>query len=58
MVGDTGTYFPAVFNYAKFEEMRARGEVKFSYNAMIAALFISYTGMSLSCNNPIDCCRD
>lgn len=40
MVGDTGTYFQAVFDTAKFEEMRARGEVKFSYNAMIAALFI------------------
>lgn len=40
MVGDTSTYFMAVFDESKFEEMRARGEVKFSYRAMIAALFI------------------
>jgi tryptophan 2,3-dioxygenase len=40
MVGDTSTYFQAVFDESKFEEMRARGEVKFSYRAMIAALFI------------------
>ena len=40
MVGDTGTYFQAVFDEHKFEEMRARGEVKFSYRAMIGALFI------------------
>lgn len=40
MVGDTSTYFLAVFDPAKFEEMRQRGEVKFSYQAMIAALFI------------------
>lgn len=40
MVGDTSTYFMAVFDETKFEEMRERGEVKFSYRAMIAALFI------------------
>lgn len=40
MVGDTGTYFMAVFDPAKFEEMRQRGEVKFSYKAMLGALFI------------------
>jgi tryptophan 2,3-dioxygenase len=40
MVGDTGTYFLAVFDESKFEEMRMRGDVKFSYRAMIAALFI------------------
>jgi tryptophan 2,3-dioxygenase len=40
MVGDTSTYFMAVFDPAKFEEMRQRGEVKFSYKAMLAALFI------------------
>ncbi len=40
MVGDTGTYFKAVFDPATFEEMRERGEIKFSYKAMIAALFI------------------
>ena len=40
MVGDTGTYFQAVFDESKFEDMRARGEVKFSYRAMIGALFI------------------
>lgn len=40
MVGDTSTYFQAVFDEGKFEEMRTRGEVKFSYRAMIGALFI------------------
>jgi tryptophan 2,3-dioxygenase len=40
MVGDTSTYFTAVFDPLKFEEMRQRGEVKFSYKAMLAALFI------------------
>lgn len=40
MVGDTGTYFQAVFDENKFEDMRSRGEVKFSYRAMIGALFI------------------
>ncbi len=40
MIGDTGTYFTAVFNPEKYEEMRARGEVSFSYKAMLAALFI------------------
>jgi tryptophan 2,3-dioxygenase len=40
MVGDTNTYFTAVFDPAKFEEMRNRGEVRFSYKAMLAALFI------------------
>lgn len=40
MIGDTGTYFTAVFDPDKFEEMRTRGEVKFSYKAMLAALFI------------------
>lgn len=40
MIGDTGTYFTAVFNQEKYEEMKARGEVSFSYKAMLAALFI------------------
>ena len=40
MIGDTGTYFMMVFDLQKFEEMRQRGEVKFSYKAMLAALFI------------------
>ncbi|HZV70413.1 MAG TPA: tryptophan 2,3-dioxygenase family protein [Saprospiraceae bacterium] len=40
MVGDTTTYFNAVFDPDQFEEMRSRGEVKFSYKAMLAALFI------------------
>jgi tryptophan 2,3-dioxygenase len=40
MVGDTGSYFMAVFDPTKFEEMRERGEIKFSYKAMVAALFI------------------
>ncbi len=40
MVGDTSTYFMAVFDPEKFEAMRQRGEVQFSYQAMIAALFI------------------
>lgn len=40
MIGDTGTYFGAVFDPEKFEEMRQRGEMKFSYKAMLAALFI------------------
>ena len=40
MVGDTSTYFNAVFDPAQFEEMRKRGEIKFSYKAMLAALFI------------------
>ena len=40
MIGDTSTYFQAVFDETKFEEMRARGEVKFSYRAMLGALFI------------------
>ncbi len=40
MIGDTNTYFMAVFDPEKFEEMRQRGEVKFSYKAMLAALFI------------------
>lgn len=40
MLGDTGTYFKAVFDKTKFEEMRTRGEIKFSYQAMLGALFI------------------
>lgn len=40
MLGDTNTYFNAVFDKSKFEEMRERGEVRFSYNALQAALFI------------------
>ncbi len=40
MLGDTGTYFDAIFDPAKYEELRARGEVKFSYQAMLGALFI------------------
>ena len=40
MVGDTNTYFAGVFDREKFEEMRQRGEVKFTYEAMLAALFI------------------
>ena len=40
MIGDTNTYFTAVFDPAKFDEMRQRGEMKFSYKAMLAALFI------------------
>lgn len=40
MLGDTNTYFNAIFDETKYEEMRARGEVQFSYKAMIAALFI------------------
>jgi tryptophan 2,3-dioxygenase len=40
MVGDTSTYFNAVFDPSQFEKMRERGEVKFSYQAMLAALFI------------------
>jgi tryptophan 2,3-dioxygenase len=40
MLGDTNNYFAAVFDKSKFEAMRERGEIKFSYNAMIAALFI------------------
>ena len=40
MIGDTGTYFMAVFNPDKYEEMRNRGELNFSYKAMLAALFI------------------
>jgi tryptophan 2,3-dioxygenase len=40
MLGDTNTYFNAVFDPAKFEEMRERGEIRFSYKAMTAALFI------------------
>ncbi len=40
MIGDTGTYFTAVFDPSKYEEMRERGEVRFSYKAMLAALFI------------------
>ncbi len=40
MLGDTSTYFNAVFDPSKFEEMRHRGEIHFSYKAMIAALFI------------------
>jgi tryptophan 2,3-dioxygenase len=40
MLGDTNTYFNVVFDEEKFEEMRRKGEVKFSYKAMLAALFI------------------
>lgn len=40
MIGDSDTYFKAIFDEKKFDEMRERGEVKFSYKAMIAALFI------------------
>lgn len=40
MIGDTGTYFAAVFDPEKFEALREKGEVKFSYKAMLAALFI------------------
>lgn len=40
MIGDTSTYFMAVFDESKYDEMRQRGEVSFSYKAMIGALFI------------------
>jgi tryptophan 2,3-dioxygenase len=40
MLGDTSTYFNVVFDQEKFNEMREKGEIKFSYNAMLAALFI------------------
>ena len=40
MLGDTNSYFNAVFDQEKFEEMRQKGEIKFSYKAMLAALFI------------------
>lgn len=40
MIGDSDTYFKAIFDEKKFDEMRERGEVKFSYKAMIGALFI------------------
>ena len=40
MIGDTSTYFTAVFDPKKYEEMYQRGEVKFSYKAMLATLFI------------------
>lgn len=40
MLGDTGTYFDAIFDPAKYEELWHRGEVKFSYPAMLGALFI------------------
>lgn len=40
MLGDTGTYFEAVFDPEKYEAMRQRGEVKFTYQAMLGALFI------------------
>ncbi|HJW29348.1 MAG TPA: tryptophan 2,3-dioxygenase family protein, partial [Saprospiraceae bacterium] len=40
MLGDTNTYFAAVFDQEKFEAMRAKGELRFSYKAMLAALFI------------------
>ena len=40
MIGDTTTYFNAIFDPAKYEEMSNRGEVKFSYKAMLATLFI------------------
>lgn len=40
MIGDTGTYFMAVFDRERYEEMQSRGDVKFSYKAMLAALFI------------------
>jgi tryptophan 2,3-dioxygenase len=40
MIGDTSTYFTAVFDPDQFEQMRSRGEITFSYRAMLAALFI------------------
>lgn len=40
MIGDTTTYFNAIFDPAKYDEMYKRGEVKFSYKAMLATLFI------------------
>lgn len=40
MLGDTNTYFNAVFDKDTFDAMRQRGEIHFSYKAMIAALFI------------------
>jgi tryptophan 2,3-dioxygenase len=40
MLGDTNTYFNIVFDREKFNEMHEKGEIKFSYNAMLAALFI------------------
>lgn len=40
MIGDTGTYFQMVFDGEKFEEIRAKGGVKFTYQAMLGALFI------------------
>ena len=40
MLGDTNTYFNAVFDKDTFDAMRQRGEIHFSYKAMLAALFI------------------
>jgi tryptophan 2,3-dioxygenase len=40
MLGDTNTYFSVIFDEAKFNEMRQRGEIRFTYKAMMAGLFI------------------
>jgi hypothetical protein len=58
MVGDTSTYFNAVFDADQFEKMRENGEIKFSYKAMLAACLFFFTETNRYCNNPIDYCRD
>ncbi|MDX1407701.1 MAG: tryptophan 2,3-dioxygenase family protein [Saprospiraceae bacterium] len=40
MLGDTDTYFATVLDPARHEELRQKGELKFSYKATIAALLI------------------
>lgn len=41
MLGKTDTYFDAVLNEDKHNELIAKGELRLSYNATIAALFIN-----------------
>ena len=40
MLGDTDTYFQSVLNKKAHDEMREKGELRLSYKATVAALFI------------------
>jgi len=41
MLGDANTFYQYIFDEKNYEERRAKGEVRISYKAMQAALFIS-----------------
>jgi len=41
MLGNTDSYFQAVFDRSHYEKLQAEGQLRMSYDAMIAALFIN-----------------